>query len=329
MNLSDIVTQVKQGETAPTMPSAQIPTKLKKEKPKKEKKPKRKGGLFARCCAPPKPVEPDWLKTPEEVKPVEDIAAPSEEVAPAKVEQAQEHIDKHPEADTVEEVTKRLEEVPETAPVEPSAEEPPAQKRIYACNYDYHPPEDALLPPPTEQYYGKPLLVLDLDETLVHSSFNFVDNADLEIDLAIEDPYANEVAYHKLFVYKRPYVDEFLERMAKYYEICVFTASLQVYCDAVMEQLDPKHIVPHKLYRNSCTMSNGIFVKDMSKLGRPLESIIILDNAAASYLFHPENGILAVAFYDDKEDTFLKDIEDLLAKLSTVNDVRVYLSDCQ
>ncbi|EFO65375.1 Nuclear LIM interactor-interacting factor 1 [Giardia lamblia P15] len=205
----------------------------------------------------------------------------------------------------------------------------PPPKRMYFTKIEnWAPGPDALLPPPTEDQYNKKLLVLDLDETLVHSSFNKVDNADMIIPLSIEDPVSKATISHQVYVYKRPYVDEFLETMAKYYELAIFTASLQVYCDAVMEKLDPNGLCVHRLYRDSCIQSNGVFVKDMSILGRPIESVIILDNCAASYMFQPENGILAVAFYDDKSDTFLKAIEETMIHLSRVEDVRTYLRSC-
>jgi RNA polymerase II subunit A small phosphatase-like protein len=42
------------------------------------------------------------------------------------------------------------------------------------------------LPPPQERDYGKKTLVLDLDETLVHSSFKSVPNPDYVIPVEID-----------------------------------------------------------------------------------------------------------------------------------------------
>jgi RNA polymerase II subunit A small phosphatase-like protein len=39
------------------------------------------------------------------------------------------------------------------------------------------------------------------------------------------------------------------------------------------------------LYREDCTFWNGIFVKDLTRLGRRMEDIIIVDNSPAAYLF--------------------------------------------
>jgi len=63
-------------------------------------------------------------------------------------------------------------------------------------------------------------LVLDLDETLVHSSFKPVPHSDFILSIEMDG------IVHKVFVAKRPGVDEFLEEMAKHYELIIFTASL-------------------------------------------------------------------------------------------------------
>jgi hypothetical protein len=62
--------------------------------------------------------------------------------------------------------------------------------------------DDHLLPPQKENK-GKKCLVLDLDETLVHSSFKPV-----ESDFTVEVEIENQV--YKVFVAKRPYVDQFM-----------------------------------------------------------------------------------------------------------------------
>jgi hypothetical protein len=74
-----------------------------------------------------------------------------------------------------------------------------------------------LLPPPATT---KKCLVLDLDETLVHSSFKPVEQSDFTIQVDIE----NHV--YTVFVLKRPGVEEFLKKVAEWFEIVVFTASL-------------------------------------------------------------------------------------------------------
>ena len=74
-----------------------------------------------------------------------------------------------------------------------------------------------LLPPPKTT---KKCLVLDLDETLVHSSFKPVEQSDFTIQVDIENH------LYTVFVLKRPGVEEFLKQVAEWFEIVVFTASL-------------------------------------------------------------------------------------------------------
>ena len=80
---------------------------------------------------------------------------------------------------------------------------------------------------------GKKCLVLDLDETLVHSSFRAMPNADYVIPVRIDD------VVHQVYVCKRPGVDEFLKRMAAAYEVVLYTASLNKYADPLIDMLDP------------------------------------------------------------------------------------------
>lgn len=72
--------------------------------------------------------------------------------------------------------------------------------------------------------HKKRTLVLDLDETLVHSSFKPYPDADHIVDVEIE----NNV-YH-VYVYERPHASEFIKKLSKYYEIVIYTASLKKVC---------------------------------------------------------------------------------------------------
>jgi Dullard-like phosphatase family protein len=119
---------------------------------------------------------------------------------------------------------------------------------------------------------GKKTLILDLDETLVHSAFK-PNHIRSDITLRVE----LDRKMHTIHVLKRPGVDQFLERLSKHYEIAIFTASLSPYANPLIDQLDPKRRVSHRLFREHCTSSNGMFIKDMKKLGRDLKDVIIID----------------------------------------------------
>jgi RNA polymerase II subunit A small phosphatase-like protein len=81
-------------------------------------------------------------------------------------------------------------------------------------------PQKALLPAIRPEHKGRKCLVLDLDETLVHSSFKILNQADFTIPVEIEGN------YHNVYVIKRPGVDEFMKRVGELYEVVVFTASV-------------------------------------------------------------------------------------------------------
>lgn len=81
-----------------------------------------------------------------------------------------------------------------------------------------------LLPPVKHQDMHKKCMVIDLDETLVHSSFKPINNADFVVPVEIDGQ------IHQVYVLKRPYVDEFLQRMGELYECVLFTASLAKVC---------------------------------------------------------------------------------------------------
>jgi len=128
-------------------------------------------------------------------------------------------------------------------------------------------------------------LVIDLDETLVHSSFKPIENADFIVPVEIDG------SLHKVYVLKRPHVDEFLKRMGQIYECVLFTASLAKYADPVADLLDTGNIFNARLFRESCAFYRGNYVKDLSRLGRDLNRVIIVDNSPASYIFHPDNAV--------------------------------------
>lgn len=173
-----------------------------------------------------------------------------------------------------------------------------------------------LLPPIAPHHAGRKCLVLDLDETLVHSSFKSIHQADYVVPVEIE------YHWHNVYVIKRPGVDNFLKKMGEIYEIVVFTASLSKYADPVLDKLDVNRVVTHRLFRESCYNHKGNYVKDLSQLGRPIADTIILDNSPASYIFHPNNAVPVSSWFNDPHDTELTDLCPFLADLGTVDDVR-------
>jgi RNA polymerase II subunit A small phosphatase-like protein len=179
--------------------------------------------------------------------------------------------------------------------------------------------EKWLLKPQLPEDVGKKTLVLDLDETLVHSSFKPIPNPDYVIPVHIE----NQV--HNVYVLKRPGVDEFLRAMGELYEIVIFTASVGKYADPVLDTLDKYKVIRHRLFREACIHYKGNYVKDLSQLGRNLKHVIILDNSPASYIFHPTNAIPVTSWFNDMEDNELFELIPFLMDLQKVDNVTLVL----
>jgi len=176
-------------------------------------------------------------------------------------------------------------------------------------------PQKALLPDLGPDIADKKCIVIDLDETLVHSSFKPISNADFIVPVEIDN------VIHQVYVLKRPFVDEFLCRMGELYECVLFTASLAKYADPVADLLDKWDVFHSRLFRESCVFHRGNYVKDLSRLGRELHKIIIVDNSPASYVFHPDNAVPCSSWFDDMDDRELLDLIPLLEKLSKVDSV--------
>jgi len=179
--------------------------------------------------------------------------------------------------------------------------------------------EGHLLGPLTGDLVGRKTLVLDLDETLVHSSFKPIPNPDFIVPVEIEDQ------VHKVYVAKRPWVDKFMKEMGPYFEVVVFTASLSKYADPVLDLLDIHKVVRSRLFREACSNYKGNYVKDLNKLGRDLKNTIIIDNSPSSYLFHPENAVPVESWFDDEADTELDELIPFLKELSKTDNVRTFL----
>ena len=153
-------------------------------------------------------------------------------------------------------------------------------------------------------------LVLDLDETLI--SFKLEPNEE-----------------NKGTIRFRPYLDSFLQRVKEKYEIIVFTSGTQDYADPLEDAIeqDEKYF-DARLYRQHTIACGKDIVKDISRIGRPLDKILIVENMPQNYRLQKENGILIKSFYgEDIYDTALLSLGDILMKIANeFNDVRKGIS---
>lgn len=150
----------------------------------------------------------------------------------------------------------------------------------------------------------------------MHSSFKPIDNPDIVLPVEIEGSICN------IFILVRPGVSQFLKKMHKHYELTIFTASLSKYAEPLVDILDPEKLCSYRLFREHCTYMNNAFVKDLSRLGREMTDVIIVDNSPIAYLLQPENALPILSWYDDMTDRELPRLGNVLERLAYEDDVR-------
>ena len=163
---------------------------------------------------------------------------------------------------------------------------------------------------------NKKSLILDLDETLVHSSFYPFERAS---DLTLPIKVGNQKRL--VYILRRPYALEFIKEMSQYYEIIVYTASIPEYASNLLDEFDKYNVISKRFYRYNCIHRDGMYIKDLKLIGKPFKDLIIIDNNPVSYLYNMDNGIPILSWYGDKQDIELLKFIPLLKYLSKVDDV--------
>jgi Dullard-like phosphatase family protein len=173
---------------------------------------------------------------------------------------------------------------------------------------------------------GKKVVLLDLDETLIHGDFQeeCLNDIDHPYDKIIKFTSLDEQEEVSVGIFIRNGVQKFLEEISKIFDIGIFTASSKDYADAVINYLDPNNeFIKFRLYRNSCIRVNNISIKDLRIIGVDLKNIVLIDNNMYSFANQLGNGILINSFYYDKNDYDLFSVMSyLLTYIAPSDDVR-------
>ena len=151
-------------------------------------------------------------------------------------------------------------------------------------------------------------LVLDLDETLVNFKIK-----------------TGREGYVRL----RPFLFGFLEEVSQYYELIIFTSATEAYANSVIEAIEQdKKYFDYIFYRQHTIIIGNEFVKDLTRIGRPLNSTIIIDNMPQNFRFQKENGICIKPFWgQDSNDKTLYNLIPILIDIAKMGgDVRINLN---
>ncbi|KAF2399227.1 hypothetical protein EJ06DRAFT_479300 [Trichodelitschia bisporula] len=180
----------------------------------------------------------------------------------------------------------------------------------------------------------KKTLIIDLDETLIHSHSKggrFATGHMVEVKIqhavGVGGVSIGPQVPILYYVHKRPHCDEFLRKVHKWYNLVIFTASVQEYADPVIDWLElERSYFSGRYYRQHCTQRNGAYIKDLSQVEPDLSKVMIVDNSPVSYIFHEDNAIPIEGWISDPTDNDLLNLIPLLEALQHATDVRAVLA---
>jgi len=157
----------------------------------------------------------------------------------------------------------------------------------------------------------KKTLIIDLDETLIHS---MAKGGRMSTGHMVEVRLGGPVSSSGVslgpgvpilyYVHERPNCHEFLRKVCKWYNLIVFTASVQEYADPVIDWLErERKYFSGRYYRQHCTFRNGAYIKDLAQVEPDLSRVMILDNSPMSYIFH-EGVFWMISIYSASQAIF-------------------------
>lgn len=86
-------------------------------------------------------------------------------------------------------------------------------------------------------------------------------------------------------------------QISKWYNLIIFTASVQEYADPVIDWLEvERKYFAGRYYRQHCTFRNGAYIKDLAQVEPDLSKVMILDNSPMSYIFHEGKHVVSSTY---------------------------------
>ena len=162
-----------------------------------------------------------------------------------------------------------------------------------------------IVSPPKKKY----TLVLDLDETLIHlrqrkDVINIKNDVNIKINNTSDyfsDNYDKN--RNKYLLQFRIGLFSFLTILKPFYEIISFTSATREYADVIINEIEKsRKYFDYKFYREHTVIYKDTFVKDISRIGRDMSKIIIIDNNESNFVLNKENGIKIAPYYGDDDN---------------------------
>ncbi|MBW1296304.1 NIF family HAD-type phosphatase [Aquimarina litoralis] len=165
----------------------------------------------------------------------------------------------------------------------------------------------------------KILLILDLDETLIHAT-----ETKLEID--------PDFKYAEYFVYKRPNLEEFLNEMTNHFALAIWSSADDKYVSEIVDIIRPNGITFQFIWaRSRCTLRRDYELdryvrekrlKKIKKQGFPLEKALIVDDSPEKTRDNFGNAIYVNPFEGNPEDKELIILSNFLKSIKNSENVR-------
>ena len=168
-------------------------------------------------------------------------------------------------------------------------------------------------------FIPKPAIALDLDNTLVYVT---------PIRPMTNDYTTIQFRRRKMYVQVRPHLREFVKKLSKHYDVFIFTSAAKDYANNIVDKILPEIHKCRRLFRDSCQDLYGYFVKDLKKLRRPLNKVLLVDDIAGSALNHPDNLIKISPWQGEKQDNALYgELLPILDQIAYEHDLSVAFRD--
>ena len=137
-------------------------------------------------------------------------------------------------------------------------------------------------------------IVLDLDETLINIEFK-------------------KIQSNKCILHFRPGLFSFLTDIKPFCELIKFTSALKEYAQPIINEIELKNkYFDYNFFREHSIICGNDFVKDISRIGRNMKKIIIIDNMRENFRLNLENGIKIAPFNGNENDGILYELKKLI-----------------